>query len=132
MRTRKMSSVPPVDFVAIVNQLKEFPDGRIIKRAAQCAKNHGDGTAEEIVAFLCKKIKNFSGWTGYVSATSVYPDQGEEWINEETEPAPVTTRGRLRLAAEQQWQDYANAELFRLAGIYGPHRNPFAETDWHT
>ena len=82
---------------------------------------------DPVIEMYGKKIENFSGWTGYVSATSVYPDQGEEWINEETEPAPITTRGRLRLAAEQQWQDCANAELFRLAGIYGPHRNPFAK-----
>ena len=72
-------------------------------------------------------IKKFSGWAGYLSATSVYPDQDEGWIDEDTAPSPVTTRGKARLAAEQQWQHYADAELFRLAGIYGPQRNPFAE-----
>ncbi len=82
---------------------------------------------DPVIELYGKEIKNFSGWAGYLSATSVYPDQEEGWIDEETEPAPVTARGKSRLTAERQWQDYANAELFRLAGIYGPYRNPFAE-----
>ena len=72
-------------------------------------------------------IQKFSGWVGYISATSVYPDQRNGWIDEDTLPAPVTVRGKARLTAEQQWQDYTNAELFRLASIYGPYRNPFAK-----
>lgn len=82
---------------------------------------------DPVLELYGKAIKKFSGWTGYISATSVYPNQSKGWIDEDTEPAPTTARGKSRLAAEQQWQDYANAELFRLAGIYGPHRNPFAE-----
>ena len=72
-------------------------------------------------------IKNFSGWVGYLSATSVYPSQPDGWVDENTMPAPATARGKARLTAEQKWQEYTNAELFRLAGIYGPQRNPFAE-----
>ena len=82
---------------------------------------------DPVIEAYGKQIKNFSGWTGYLSATSVYAGQAEGWIDEGTEPAPKTARGKSRLVAEQQWQDYANAELFRLAGIYGPYRNPFAE-----
>ena len=73
------------------------------------------------------EIKKFSGWVGYLSATSVYPNQPEGWVDEDTMPAPVTARGKARLTAEQKWQEYTNAEVFRLAGIYGPQRNPFAE-----
>ena len=73
------------------------------------------------------EIKKFSGWVGYLSATSVYPNQPKGWVDEDTMPAPVTGRGKARLTAEQNWQEYANAEVFRLAGIYGPQRNPFAE-----
>ena len=82
---------------------------------------------DPVIEYYGKEIEKFSGWTGYISATSVYPNKGEGWIDEGTEPAPVTARGKSRLAAERQWQNYANAELFRLAGIYGPFRNPFAE-----
>ena len=73
------------------------------------------------------EIKKFSGWVGYLSATSVYPNQPEGWVDEDTMPAPATARGKARLLAEQKWQEYANAEVFRLASIYGPQRNPFAE-----
>ena len=82
---------------------------------------------DPVIEVYSKEIKNFSGWTGYLSATSVYPNQTDGWIDEGTKPAPATLRGKIRLAAEQQWQNYANAELFRLAGIYGPYRNPFSK-----
>lgn len=73
------------------------------------------------------EIAAFEGWTGYLSATSVYPDQPEGWVDEDTPPAPVTERGKSRLAAERRWQQTAQAELFRLAGIYGPERNVLAD-----
>ena len=68
-------------------------------------------------------IAGFAGWTGYVSATSVYPDQKDGFIDEHTAPDPATKRGKDRLAAEKQWQQLSGAEIFRIAGIYGPHRN---------
>ena len=70
-------------------------------------------------------LQSFKGWCGYVSATSVYPDQKDGFVDEDTPPAPATKRGHDRLAAEQLWQEITNAELFRAAGIYGPHRSPF-------
>lgn len=73
------------------------------------------------------EIAAFDGWTGYLSATSVYPDQPAGWVDEDTPPAPVTIRGKARLTAEQRWQHTAQAELFRLAGIYGPGRNVLAD-----
>lgn len=70
-------------------------------------------------------LKTYKGWSGYVSATSVYPDQKDGFVDEDTPPAPATKRGHDRLAAEQRWQEITNAELFRAAGIYGPQRSPF-------
>ena len=70
-------------------------------------------------------LAKFEGWTGYVSATSIYPDQEEGFVDELTPPAPATKRGRDRLAAEQLWQEVTHAEIFRVAGIYGPGRSPF-------
>ena len=72
-----------------------------------------------------KEIANFQGWTGYVSATSIYPDQEDGFVDETAIPAPATKRGRDRLKAEQDWQALTNAEIFRVAGIYGPYRSPF-------
>ncbi len=72
------------------------------------------------------------GWLGYLSATSVYGDAGGAWIDEATPPAPGSARGRERVAAERGWQALAAAHglplmIFRLAGIYGPGRGPFAK-----
>ncbi|GAB4285542.1 MAG: SDR family oxidoreductase [Roseovarius sp.] len=66
-------------------------------------------------------------WAGYLSTTGVYGDRGGGWVDETTPPAPVTERGRLRVAAEAQWQaiDGLALHIFRLAGIYGPGRGPF-------
>ena len=71
------------------------------------------------------EMADYKGWTGYVSATSIYPDQIDGFVDEDAIPAPATKRGRDRLAAEQLWQKVTNAEILRVAGIYGPDRSPF-------
>lgn len=67
-------------------------------------------------------------WAGYLSTTGVYGDRGGGWVDETTEPAPSSDRGRRRLAAEQAWRAAMAGralDLFRLAGIYGPGRSAF-------
>lgn len=71
-------------------------------------------------------------WVGYLSTTGVYGDQGGGWVDESTPCTPVTARGRARLQAESEWQALARRtgvalHVFRLAGIYGPGRGPFAK-----
>ena len=70
-------------------------------------------------------IADFKGWSGYVSATSVYPDTPDGFCYEDTPTGPVTARGRARVEAEQRWLDLLGTEIFRAAGIYGPGRSPF-------
>ena len=70
-----------------------------------------------------KDLREYTGWTGYISATSVYPTQENGFIDETVSAAPDTKRGLARLKAEQEWQGLCNAEIFRVAGIYGPGRN---------
>ena len=70
-------------------------------------------------------LASFDGWAGYLSATSVYPNMADAICYEDTPPAPATARGIARVTAETRWQHQLDAELFRLAGIYGPIRNPF-------
>jgi len=62
----------------------------------------------------------------------VYGDHGGGWVDETTPLTPATRRGRLRVLAEDQWRALADAtglplHIFRLAGIYGPGRGPFAK-----
>jgi nucleoside-diphosphate-sugar epimerase len=69
-------------------------------------------------------------WTGYLSATGVYGDRGGAWVDEASPAAPASERSRRRLAAEQAWGKFAGrhaVDIFRLAGIYGPGRSPFAD-----
>ena len=70
-------------------------------------------------------IADFKGWSGYVSATSVYPDTPDGFCYEDTPTGPATARGRARVEAEQRWLDLLGSEIFRAAGIYGPGRSPF-------
>lgn len=69
-------------------------------------------------------------WAGYLSTTGVYGDRGGGWVDETTPPAPTGPRGALRLAVERAWTAAIGArcalDLFRVAGIYGPGRAPFA------
>ncbi len=68
-------------------------------------------------------------WAGYLSTTGVYGDHGGGWVDEETPLAPSTRRGAARVAAEAEWRAVPGLPLhvFRLAGIYGPGRGPFAK-----
>ncbi|CUH78046.1 SDR family oxidoreductase [Tropicibacter naphthalenivorans] len=68
-------------------------------------------------------------WVGYLSTTGVYGDYGGDWIDEDTPLAPTTKRGQTRARAEAEWQAIPDLPLhiFRLAGIYGPGRGPFAK-----
>jgi len=71
-------------------------------------------------------------WVGYLSTTGVYGDHQGGWVDETTPLTPSTTRGHHRVVAETAWQALATEtglplHIFRLAGIYGPGRGPFAK-----
>ncbi len=71
-------------------------------------------------------------WLGYLSTTAVYGDHQGGWVDEATALTPATKRGQWRVAAEAAWGALASRtglalHIFRLAGIYGPGRGPFAK-----
>ncbi|SRR6056297_976047 len=71
-------------------------------------------------------------WVGYLSTTGVYGDHQGGWVDETTPLTPSTERGRARVAAETEWTDLFDRQglplhIFRLPGIYGPGRGPFAK-----
>jgi dTDP-4-dehydrorhamnose reductase len=71
-------------------------------------------------------------WIGYLSTVGVYGDHAGAWIDEATPPKPASARSRRRLAAEEAWlalgrRTGTSVQVFRLAGIYGPGRNPFVQ-----
>ena len=71
-------------------------------------------------------------WVGYMSTTGVYGDHQGGVVTEQTALSPSVKRGNMRALAEAQWQDLAAEAgfplyIFRIAGIYGPGRGPFAK-----
>jgi len=68
-------------------------------------------------------------WIGYLSTIGVYGDHNGAWVDEATPPTPVSARSKERLTAENAWLSLSAetgvpSQIFRLAGIYGPGRNP--------
>ncbi|HVI53246.1 MAG TPA: SDR family oxidoreductase [Candidatus Sulfotelmatobacter sp.] len=61
-------------------------------------------------------------WIGYLSTTGVYGDHQGGWVDEQTPVSPASLRSRRRAEAESRWLALG-AQVFRLAGIYGPGRS---------
>jgi nucleoside-diphosphate-sugar epimerase len=64
----------------------------------------------------------------YYSTIGVYGDHAGEWVDETSATRTRTARGRARLEDEARWTAAARtrgaeADILRLAGIYGPGRN---------
>ena len=67
-------------------------------------------------------------WITYLSATSIYGNKNGEWVDENTNPNPTSSRGISRLNAEKAWLEYFEnykipIQIFRLAGIYSNENN---------
>lgn len=73
-------------------------------------------------------------WIGYLSTIGVYGDSGGAWIDESETPRPSHERTRIRVEVEKAWlalgeRSQKSVQIFRLAGIYGPGRNPIINLD---
>jgi len=84
---------------------------------------------DPVLAELREEISKRSfEWVGYLSTTGVYGDRGGDWVDESSELRPSTKRGIARVRAEGAWAELGlPLHIFRLAGIYGPGRGPFAK-----
>ncbi len=85
-----------------------------------------DEQGDPVARLFGAALQNLSlDWAGYLSTTGVYGDRGGEQVGEASPLTPTTQRGARRLLAEQQWSALnLPLHIFRLAGIYGPGRNP--------
>lgn len=91
-----------------------------------------DAGGDPVLTALGPEIAARAGqfdWVGYLSTTGVYGDHQGGWVDENTPLTPSTRRGAWRKAAEEAWSAMPglNLHIFRLAGIYGPGRGPFAK-----
>ncbi len=86
---------------------------------------------DPVLAAMAGQITAATGleWAGYLSTTAVYGHHDGAWVDEATPVTPSSERGDWRARAEAQWQAIPGLPLhiFRLAGIYGPGRGPFAK-----
>lgn len=87
----------------------------------------GDPVLNELRDEIAARRDQFE-WVGYLSTTGVYGDHNGGWVDEDTPLTPSTKRGQMRVDAEAAWQSIGlPLHIFRLAGIYGPGRGPFAK-----
>lgn len=88
----------------------------------------GDPVLREFGEAIAERAEQFK-WVGYLSTTGVYGDHAGGWVDENSPLTPATARGKARVAAEAAWGAIPGLPLhiFRLAGIYGPGRGPFAK-----
>ena len=90
------------------------------------------GQAADPVLTACRdhlaRARNLR-WIGYLSTVGVYGDTGGGWVDEDTPPNPRQERTIRRVHAERAWlafgaETHRSVQIFRIAGIYGPGRNP--------
>lgn len=133
VRGTTRTSAKLADEAAAGWQIHEFADDRPLADAATALAGvdavistiTAIGGSDPVLDAHGDLLAGFGGWSGYVSATSVYPDQPDGFCYEDTPTGPATARGRARVEAENRWLDVTGAEIFRAAGIYGPGRSPF-------
>ncbi len=108
----------PADFAGVTHILVSIPP---------------DEAGDPVLARHADDIAALPGlaWLGYLSTTGVYGDRAGGWVDEGSELRPGSARARRRVAAEAGWLDLWHrrgvpVHVFRLAGIYGPGRSPFA------
>ena len=110
--------------------------GPLLDRATHILVSAGPDAGGDPILHRCAGAlaarSDLVDWVGYLSTTGVYGDRGGDWVDETSACTPATERGKARLAAETEWLDYCHetglpVHVFRLAGIYGPGRGPFAK-----
>ena len=125
-RTPDKRAQPGVDMV-------RFPGGDMsaaLDQATHVLISAGPGAdGDPVLRELRDDIaKRRFDWVGYLSTTGVYGNHDGGWVDENTALTPSTQRGQWRVAAEAEWQSLnLPLHIFRLAGIYGPGRGPFAK-----
>jgi nucleoside-diphosphate-sugar epimerase len=106
-----------------------------VKRATHLVQSIPPGTTgDPVIALLREAIVAAPdlAWIGYLSTVGVYGDHGGGWVDEATEPNPLSGRSVERVRAEAEWRILGDERgvpvaLMRLSGIYGPGRNALAQ-----
>ena len=129
--TRSPEKFPAIQALGVSPLL--FPEGDLTEALSEAThllisvspSENGDPFLAKYGSKLHKHAPNLE-WVGYLSTTGVYGDHAGGWVTEETPLTPSSRRGLMRVEAENQWRGTGlPLHIFRLTGIYGPHRGPF-------
>jgi nucleoside-diphosphate-sugar epimerase len=83
---------------------------------------HGDPVLRWHAELLDALPRSQLRFIGYLSTTGVYGDHAGAWVDENSPRRPSKPRTIRRVEAEDAWLR-RGAQVFRLAGIYGPGRS---------
>jgi nucleoside-diphosphate-sugar epimerase len=106
-----------------------------VKRATHVVQSIPPGTSGDPVITLLRDAllqATDLAWIGYLSTVGVYGDHQGGWVDEATEPNPLSGRSVERVRAEAEWRILGDERgipvaLLRLSGIYGPGRNALVQ-----
>lgn len=119
--TRRVAASP--DIIGFDGELASAPlEDAFATAAAVLISIPPGSTGDPALSALADCAVRADAWLGYLSTTAVYGDLGGGWAFEDGPYGPAEPRGRARLAAEAGWRA-RGAQVFRLAGIYGPRRS---------
>jgi nucleoside-diphosphate-sugar epimerase len=95
-----------------------------------------DETGDPVLRRYQREIETSQSisWIGYLSTIGVYGDAAGGWVDEKVPPKPSHARTERRVEVEREWlalgaRSGKATQIFRLAGIYGPGRNPILNLD---
>src|SRR5215471_11881471 len=106
--------------------LGQFPEVDTVLYAVGLDRTKGKSQREVYVGGLANVLDRVAGNVGrflYISSTSVYGQNSGEWVDETSECRPESENGKVCLDAEAVLRSrLPQANILRLAGIYGPGR----------
>jgi nucleoside-diphosphate-sugar epimerase len=123
---RDVGIQPIVGDVTDPSSLAELPAVDTLLYAVGLDRNSGKsqrevsvGGLENFLGGIAGKVQRFL----YISSTSVYGQNDGEWVDESSECRPEAENGKVCLEAELLLRSrIPEANVLRLAGIYGPGR----------
>jgi nucleoside-diphosphate-sugar epimerase len=117
---------PVIGDVTQPTSLAGLPEVDTLLYAVGLDRNSGQSQRDVYVGGLDNVLGHMAGRVRrllYISSTSVYGQNSGEWVEESSEARPESENGRVCLDAENVLRDrVSDANILRLAGIYGPGR----------
>lgn len=121
-RSGEPADVPGVETFAF-DRAHPLPEAALAGATHVLSSVPPDAVGDPVLDAMGEALARLNlSWLGYLSTTGIYGDHGGGWVDEDTPVNPSLDRSRRRAAAETGWLA-RKAQVFRLAGIYGPGRS---------